>query len=209
MGWDDRRSQMLESLTDFISSSPLTYLVVALLVSGDAIVPVFPGESSVVAAAVLAADGELVVWLVLLAAFTGAFVGDLIMFGLGRWAGTRLVRRYFSKGERAERRRWAEGLLQRRGTALIVAAQFVPGGRNVVMFSAGSLHYPLRRFVAAEALGAALWAAFQTGLGYAGGQVFESTLTSLLVSLGIAFAIAGLIELVNRLRRSARARAES
>jgi len=44
-----------------------------------------------VAAAVLAADGALVVWLVPLAAFAGAFVGDLIMFGLGRWAGTRLV----------------------------------------------------------------------------------------------------------------------
>jgi membrane-associated protein len=82
---------------------------VALLVAGDAVVPVFPGESAVVAAAVLAADGELVVWLVLLAAFAGAFVGDLVMFGLGRWGGTRLVRRYASEGKRAERVRWAKG----------------------------------------------------------------------------------------------------
>jgi membrane protein DedA with SNARE-associated domain len=187
---------VLESLTDFVSGSPLTYLLVGLLVAGDAIVPVFPGESAVVAAAVLAADGELMVWLVLLAAF-------------GRWAGTRLVRRYASEGDRAERVQWARGLLERRGVALIVAAQFVPGGRNVIMFSAGTLHYPLRRFVAAEALGAALWAAFQTAIGYFGGRLFDSTLTALLVSLGIAFAIAGLIELVDWLRRSARARAAS
>jgi membrane-associated protein len=200
---------VLESLTDFVSGSPLTYLVVGLLVAGDAIVPLFPGESAVVAAAVLAADGELMVWLVLLAAFVGAFVGDLAMYGIGRWAGTRLVRRYASEGDRAERVRWARGLLERRGVALIVAAQFVPGGRNVIMFSAGTLHYPLRRFVAAEALGAALWAAFQTAIGYFGGRLFDSTLTALLVSLGIAFAIAGLIELVDRLRRSARARAAS
>ncbi len=200
---------MLETLTDLISDSPLTYGLVALLVAGDAIIPVFPGESGVVAAAVLAADGELMVWLVLAAAFVGAFVGDFAMYGIGRWAGTRLVRRYASEGDRAERVRWARGLLERRGTALIVAAQFIPGGRNVVMFSAGTLHYPLRRFVAAEALGAALWASFQTAIGYFGGRIFDSTLTSLLVSLGIAFAVAGLIELVDRLRRSARARAAS
>lgn len=200
---------MLESLTDFVTGSPLTYVLVWLLVAGDAIVPVFPGESAVVAAAVLAADGELIVWLVLLAAFAGAFVGDLAMYGVGRWAGTRLVRRYASEGQRAERVRWAQGLLERRGVALIVAAQFVPGGRNVIMFAAGTLHYPLRRFVAAEALGAALWAAFQTSIGYFGGRLFDSTLTALLVSLGVAFAVAGLIELVDRLRRSARARAAS
>jgi membrane protein DedA with SNARE-associated domain len=134
---------VLETLTDFISDSPLTYGLVALLVAGDAIIPVFPGESGVVAAAVLAADGELMVWLVVAAAFVGAFVGDFAMYGIGRWAGTRLVRRYASEGDRAERVRWARGLLERRGTALIVAAQFIPGGRNVVMFSAGTLHYPL------------------------------------------------------------------
>jgi membrane-associated protein len=76
---------MLESLADVVSGSPLTYPVVALLVAGDAIVPVFPGESAVVAAAVLAAEGELMVWLILLAAFGGAFLGDLLMYGLGRW----------------------------------------------------------------------------------------------------------------------------
>jgi membrane-associated protein len=100
-------------------------------------------------------------------------------------------------------------MLQRRGMALIAAAQFVPGGRNVVMFSAGTLHYPLGRFLAAEAVGASLWAAFQTAIGYVGGQLFDDTLTSLLVSLGIAFAIGGLIELADRLMRSARARAAS
>lgn len=202
---------MLESLTDFVSSSPLTYLGVFLLVAGDALLPVFPGESSVVAAAVLAADGELVVWLVFLAAFAGAFAGDLAMYGIGRWAGTRLVARYASEGSRAERVAWAQDLLERRGVALIVAAQFVPGGRNVIMLSAGTLRYPLRRFLAAEALGAALWGAFQTAIGYFGGRIFDSTLTALIVSLGIAFAIGGLIEGVSRLRRrrSARARAAS
>jgi membrane-associated protein len=195
---------VLESLTDLVSGSPLTYLVVALLVAGDALIPVFPGESSVVAAAVLAADGELMVWLVLLAAFAGAFVGDLVMYGIGRSAGTRIVRRYLSEGKRAKRVDWARDLLQRRGLSLIAAAQFIPGGRNVIMLSAGSLRYPLRRFLVAEAIGAAVWAAFQTALGYVGGRTFDSTLTSLIVSLAIAFGVVALIEVVDRVRQRRR-----
>lgn len=198
---------MLETLTQYVSGSPVTYLVVFALVAGDAILPLFPGESSVVAAAVLAADGELVVWLVALAAFAGAFVGDLTMYGIGRWAGPRLVRRYASEGKRAERVEWAREQLDRRGVALIAAAQFVPGGRNVVMFTAGTLHFPLARFMAADAIGAGLWAVLQTAIGYFGGRVFDDTLTALLVSLGIALALGGVIDGVDRLLRRRRRRA--
>jgi membrane-associated protein len=76
-------------------------------VAGDALVPVFPGESAVVAAAVLAADGELIVWLVLLAAFAGAFVGRPRHVRHRALAGARLVRR---------------------GVALIVAARLCRAG---------------------------------------------------------------------------------
>jgi membrane-associated protein len=197
---------VLESLTDAISSSPWTYGAVFALVLGDAILPLFPGESAVVTAAVLAADGHLVVWLVLLAAFTGALVGDFCVFLIGRTAGTRLVDRYV-RGEKGRRRlEWAQGELDRRGMALIAAAQFIPGGRNIVMAAAGTLGYPLPRFIAAEAIGAGIWASFQTALGYFGGRAFESTLTSLIVSLGVAFAVGAGIEAFDRLRRRGRAR---
>jgi membrane protein DedA with SNARE-associated domain len=155
----------------------------------------------VVAAAVLAADGELIVWLVALAAFAGAFAGDLLMYGIGRAGGTRLIRRYASEGKRAERVERARRQVDRRGAALIVAAQFIPGGRNVVMFGAGSLHYPLPRFLAAEAVGAAAWAAFQTAIGYVGGTLVDDTLVALGVSLAIAIAVGGAIEGADRLRR--------
>jgi membrane-associated protein len=192
---------VLESLTDLVSSSPLTYGAIALLVAGDAILPLFPGESAVVAAAVLAADGDLLVWLVLLAAFAGALVGDFCGFLIGRTAGVRVVRR-FVRGETGTRRlKRAERELDRRGMALIAAAQFIPGGRNVVMVAAGTLGFPLPRFLLAETIGAGIWASFQTALGYFGGRVFESTLTSLIVSLGIAFAVAAGIETIDRLRR--------
>ncbi|WP_217913622.1 DedA family protein [Miltoncostaea marina] len=192
---------MLESLTDAISGSPLTYLVVALLVGGDAILPLFPGESAVVTAAVLADEGELQVWLIGLAAFAGAFAGDLLMFLIGRRFGPRAVARFASEGRGAERVRWAQEQLDVRGVPLIVAAQFIPGGRNIVMLVAGTLHFPLRRFLLAEAAGAAIWATFQTSIGYFGGRLIENTLVALVVSLAIAIAVGALVELAGRLRR--------
>lgn len=193
--------EWLNDLTDAISASPLTYPVVFLLVAGDAILPLFPGESAVVTAAVLANDGGLIVWLVGLAAFAGAFVGDLVMYLLGRRFGPRVVKRFASEGSRADRVDWAREQLDRRGAALIVAAQFIPGGRNVVMVVAGTLHYPVRRFLAAEAAGAALWAAFQTSIGYFGGRLIDDPLIALPVSLAIAIAVGGMVELIDRLRR--------
>lgn len=192
---------MLESLTDAVSGSPVTYLVVLALVAGDAVIPLLPGESSVVAAAVLASQGELNVWLIGLAAFAGAFLGDLAMYALGRRVGPGLIEGHAPEGSRAERVRWAQDQLDRRGVALIAAAQFVPGGRNVVMIVAGSLHFPLRRFLAAEAVGAAAWASFQTAIGYFGGRLVDDTLVALVVSVAIAIAFGALIELADRLRR--------
>lgn len=193
----------LETLTDAVSASPFTYLVVALLVAGDALLPLFPGESSVVAAAVLSADGGLVVWLVAAAAIAGAFIGDTAMYGLGRWKGPGVIARHAATGKRAERVAWAREQLERRGTALIVAAQFVPGGRNVVMLVSGSLGFPLRRFLVAEAIGAVLWGTFQTSIGYFGGRLLDDTLVALVVSLGVAIVMGGLIDLASRFRRRA------
>lgn len=204
-------AQVLESLTDFVSSSPLTYGLVLLLVAGDAILPLFPGESAVVAAGVVAADGGLSVWLVALAAFAGAVIGDTSGYLIGRTAGERVIAR-FLRGERGRRAlERAEGQLAERGVPLIAAAQFIPGGRNVMMIGSGALRFPFRRFLAAEVIGAALWAAFQTALGYLGGRAFDSTLTALSVSLGIGLAIGLALEGVTRWRRrrSARARKRS
>lgn len=198
----------LDGVTDAVSGSPWTYLVVLLLVAGDAIVPLFPGESTVVAAGVLAADGELNVLLVWAAAAGGAFLGDTLMYLLGRRFGPGIVDR-FVRGEKGRSRlEAAERQLDERGTGLVAAAQFIPGGRNLVMIGAGTLGFPIRRFLPAEAAGVVLWATFQTGLGYLGGRALEGTFTALLVSLGIAIAVGVGIERLDDWRRRRRAAAE-
>lgn len=67
---------MWDSLVDLASGSPWTYAVVLGFAALDAIAPLVPSETIVVAAAALAASGRLSLALVLAAAAAGAVAGD-------------------------------------------------------------------------------------------------------------------------------------
>jgi membrane protein DedA with SNARE-associated domain len=65
-----------------------------------------------------------------------------------------------------------------------------------------------RKFLAADAVGAALWTGLFATIGYLGGQTFQdSPWLGLALSLGIATAIGLGTELARRLRRRRRAQA--
>ena len=53
-------------------------------VAADAIVPVIPGDEIVMSAASLAADGQLPFTPIVLVAAVAMFLGDQVMFALGR-----------------------------------------------------------------------------------------------------------------------------
>ena len=46
---------MFDSIAHVVSGSPWTYVLLLAVVAGDAVLPVLPGETMVIAAAVLAA----------------------------------------------------------------------------------------------------------------------------------------------------------
>ncbi|MBM2823820.1 MAG: associated Golgi protein [Thermoleophilia bacterium] len=60
------------------------YLTVFLLILGDAIIPIFPGETTLNAASTLAAQGELELGLVMLAGALGAVIGDSCLYWIAR-----------------------------------------------------------------------------------------------------------------------------
>jgi hypothetical protein len=68
--------------------------------------------------------------------------------------------------------RRTENLFSRYGLKALIASPFVPGLATVAPPLAGMLRIPLGRFLAYDALGAALWAVIFAGLGY----VFEQQL---------------------------------
>jgi membrane-associated protein len=192
---------VLNSLLDVISSSPWTYAVIFLFAALDVVVPIIPSETAVITAGVLAASGELSIGLIILVAGAGAVLGDNVAYWIGRQL-TGFVQRRLFKGEKQRHLDRTERALKERGGSLIVIGRFIPGGRTVVSFGAGILHYPWRRFIAYDLLAGALWATYAGLIGYFGGKAFEdSPLKGILLALGIAFLIAGGIEGIRWLRR--------
>jgi Uncharacterized membrane-associated protein len=123
-------------MSSWISSSPFTYLIVFAFPAIDAVVPLLPGESVIVSAAVLSSSGQLVFAFILAAGFAGAVVGDSTMFLLGSKAGRPLANKIFRSDKARSRLDWAEHQLEEHGGRLVVAARFLPGGRTATTFGA-------------------------------------------------------------------------
>ncbi|HEX9065574.1 MAG TPA: DedA family protein [Streptosporangiaceae bacterium] len=188
-------------------ASGWAYGIVFLLALLDALLPVVPSETVVITAGVVAAAGSMNLPLIIVAAACGAFAGDNLAYLIGYRFGGRATDR-FLRGEKGKRSlRWAETQLSERGGELIAVARFIPGGRTAVTLSAGTVRFPWPRFAVFDAIAGLIWGTYAALLGYFGGKTFEGAAwKGLLLALGIAFAMAGLIELVRWYlkRRSAR-----
>jgi membrane protein DedA with SNARE-associated domain len=181
-----------------VSGSPTAYAVVFAIVAIDALVPFAQAEAVVVTAAVLAAQGHLNVWLIVLAAALGGLAGDNASYLLGSSIGCRAAGKLVSRRRLQRARRG----LHRRGGVLIMVARFIPVGRSVTTFAAGTLEMPWRRFLAVDAVAAALWAGYATCLGYVGGASFADSLWKpLAVALGIALLVTTAGEVYRHIQR--------
>lgn len=183
-------------------SSPLSYLIAFLFPALDAILPLVPSETVIIALGVAtagSADPRIGVLVALAAG--GAFAGDNVCYALGRRFGPAAERRVFS-GERGQRRRaWATGALERFGARLIIICRFIPGGRTAVTLTCGVVGYPWRKFALATGFAGVLWACYAFLLGRLGGTAFEDQpWIGFLMAFGIALAATGLIEAGRRLR---------
>jgi membrane-associated protein len=191
----------LDRATDYVSGSPVTYAVVAAISAVDAFFPLVPSETAVITAGMLAASGDLWIYVLLPAAAIGAFAGDNITYAVGATLGERASGKLLS-GEKGKRRLdWAQRQLDDHGALVIVAARFIPGGRTATTFAAGTLDLTWRRFAVYDAVACALWATYCVTIGYLGGSTFrKETWKALALGFGIALAVAGLIELARRIQ---------
>jgi membrane-associated protein len=198
---------MFNQLTNLVSdASGWAYVVVLVLSFLDVMLPIVPSETSVITAGVVAAAGGLEIWLIIAAAASGAFLGDNVVYLVGRRYGDRARRRFFSGEKATARIDWAERQLEERAGQLITGGRFIPGGRTAVALSAGITHFRWRRYIMLDAFAALAWALYASLLGYFGGKAFENQpWKGLLLALGIAFAVAGSVEAVRWLRGRRRA----
>jgi membrane protein DedA with SNARE-associated domain len=161
-------------------------------------VPV-PGETVMIVGAVYAGAGRMNIVAVGLVAFIAAVVGDNIGFAIGHFGGRRLalrVGKYVFLTEKRLNR--AEEFFGRHGGKIIIVARFIEGLRqaNGIIAGIAGLHW--LRFLAYNALGAALWVGVWTTLGYAAGNHIGTIYTqvtrySLYVLIAIGVFLVALI----------------
>ena len=196
-------------LTSLQVGSVLSYLIAVLVPALDAVFPVLPSETIIIALGVATAGStDPRIGLLVTCAALGAFLGDNLSYLLGRRFGPWAERRFFPGGKGARRRAWAERSLHRYGMPLIVVCRFVPGGRTAVTLCCGIIGYPRRRFAVATAVAGSIWAVYSFYLGRLGGKAFEDRpWVGLVVAFGVTVAVSGLVEVIRRIwkpgRRSA------
>ncbi|PZG95397.1 alkaline phosphatase [Streptomyces sp. NTH33] len=129
-----------------------------------------PGETILIAAGVYAGAGELNVVVVALIAFAAAVVGDNIGYLVGRFGGRAFVHRWgryvFLTPKRFEA---AERFFSRHGGKIVTVARFIEGLRQANGIIAGTTGMHWLRFLAFNALGAALWVGLWVTLAYFAG----------------------------------------
>lgn len=191
-------------------ASPWIYAVILGLALLDAFFPVVPSETVVVTAGVFAASsGEPMLWLVVLAAAAGAFLGDHISYWIGRSAGHRLLSRFKPGTKRRAVYDWATTALGERGGLVLVVARYIPGGRTAVTLTMGSTAYPVRQFAFFDAIAALSWGLYGALIGYVGGMAFENDpIKGVILGVGLAVGVTVVVEVVRfvlKRRKAARA----
>ena len=191
-------------LTSLQVSAVLSYVIAIAVPALDAVFPVLPSETTIIALGVATAGStDPRIALLVACCAAGAFLGDNLSYLLGRRFGPRAERRFFPGGKGARRRAWAERSLERFGMQLIVVCRFFPGGRTAVTLCCGLIGYSRRRFVFATAVAGSIWAVYSFFLGRLGGRAFENRpWAGFAVAFGVTIAVSGLVEVIRRIRRS-------
>jgi membrane-associated protein len=135
------------------------YLLLAALVGGESAGIPLPGETALIAAAVLASQGKLSISLVIATSAAGAIVGDNFGYLLGRKGARRLLER---PGRLEERRRSllrrGEKFFARHGGKTVFLGRWLPFLRITAAWLAGANHMPWPKFLAWNAAGGIAWA---------------------------------------------------
>ena len=117
---------------------------------------------------------------VILAAFTGAIIGDQVFYNLGRHKGLKLLNRFPRLKLRTER---VFHHLRRHGSIIAFAFRFVYGFRILTPLLIGASGVGRGRFTMLNCLGALSWATAIGCLGYVVGEVLVVIMANLQTDL--------------------------
>ncbi|MHB8652104.1 MAG: DedA family protein [Minisyncoccota bacterium] len=125
-----------------------------------------PGDSLLFSAGLLASQGALSIFMLLVLVPLAAIIGDSVGYWFGAKVGRKLFSRdnsfFFNKKHLVR----AEEFYTTYGPRAIILARFVPIVRTFVPIFAGVAHMRYRRFIRYNIIGGLLWGVGVTALGY-------------------------------------------
>jgi membrane protein DedA with SNARE-associated domain len=173
-------------------SDNLGYLLPAIIGLESMGIP-SPGETALVAAAILASQGKLEIWLVILIGITSAIVGD----NIGYWLGRRYGRTVFMAPgpflhHRVHAIRYGDGFFKRHGSKAVFLGRWIALVRFATAWLAGINRMPFRLFFFWNALGGITWGVAYGLVGYYGGKAAAHVLAEAgLIGLAVMVAMFG------------------
>jgi membrane-associated protein len=129
-----------------------------------------PGDSLLLTAGLLAARGELNLWILLLTLGPAAVLGDNVGYWFGKKAGPPIFSRENSLFFRRKNLLAAKAFYDKHGGKTITIARFMPFIRTFAPIVAGAVEMGYRRFMVFNLVGGLLWAVGVTLAGYFLGQ---------------------------------------
>ncbi|HXV02424.1 MAG TPA: DedA family protein [Gaiellaceae bacterium] len=178
------------------------YPLLFALVAAESAGALVPGETALIVAGALAAQGRLELPLVVLVAATAAIVGDNLGYTLGR----RGLRPLLDRPGRWSTRRQrliarSEAYFRRYGPATVFVGRWLPGLRVFASWLAGADRMPWPRFLLWNALGGIAWAITIGTAGYLIGRSVSGSL-GLIGLAGLALVTAAYLVFRIRERRA-------
>ncbi|HEX5193951.1 MAG TPA: DedA family protein [Solirubrobacteraceae bacterium] len=170
-------------------SSGLGYLLPAIIGLESMGIP-SPGETALVLAAVLASQGNLQIWLVIVIASASAIVGDNIGYLLGRKLGRRVLT---APGPLHHRRlRVIEAgsrFFEKHGPKAVFLGRWIALVRFAIAWLAGIEHMRFRTFFVYNALGGITWATAYGLVGYYLGKAAADAITHYGIYAAVVIAV--------------------
>lgn len=181
------------------------FVGLALLIAVGSLVPVLPTGALVAAVAAVALRSDqpvLELASVLLFAAGGAFVGDAVLYELGRWLGGPMLHRLAARAD-PDRLAAAQHGLGDHNVGVLVVSRLLPAGRIPVLVASVLVDLPWRRFLTGNAVAVVVWAASYMVVGTAGAAVFPQVWEGVLAAVVLVSLVSGAPMLWRRLRRRA------
>jgi membrane-associated protein len=169
---DQILSKLIEKYDNWI------YAILFLLVFAETglivmsfLMPFLPGDALIFAIGMIAARGELDISIVIPLLIIAALLGDNVNYYVGRRFGTFILNSDKTFIIRKSHIKRAQDFFEKNGRNSIIIARFIPVVRTIVPFLSGATNVPYKTFLKFSFIGAVLWVALISLLGYFLGQI--------------------------------------